>query len=52
VRWAFHSLVTLDELGELNDGIEVYSQPVEAAGPAIPFDHAFRPDESKPTQSV
>ena len=52
VRWALERLVTLDELGEIVDGLEIYSQPSNLGIQAVPFDQEFRPELTEPTQSV
>lgn len=53
VRWRLQEIETLDELGDsLEDGREVYSEPVELNGAAPPaFDAVFEPVQSQPGQS-
>jgi hypothetical protein len=52
VRWAFDSVITLDEIRAIADGVEVYSQLAEYEGASISFDHTFSPENSNPTQSM
>jgi hypothetical protein len=55
VAWRLASIVSLDKLpAELEDGQEVYSEPIEAdSNPtvSIGFDTELRPDLSTPTQT-
>jgi hypothetical protein len=54
VRWRLAAIVSLDLLSEqLSDGVEVYSEPVDAGAEANgSFDRKFHPEESKPTQTL
>lgn len=54
VRWAFTTVISLDALGgELTDGAEVYSEPLDLEiDPAIDFGTRFFPETAKPTQTV
>jgi len=53
VRWRMQKVVSLDMLSAENlDGAEVYSESVDLEeGMPIPFDTAFNPETSTPTQT-
>jgi hypothetical protein len=52
VRWAFDRLITLDCIGDIHDGVEIYSQSAEIGDPSVSYDHEFHPEAVDPTQSV
>lgn len=53
VRWRLKEIISLDWLfAQSLDGAEVYSESVAVgAGDSIPFDAAFEPEKSTPTQT-
>lgn len=54
VRWRLKEIISLDALTEgVLDGTEIYSEPVKPeVGILIPFDVDFKPEDSKPTQTI
>jgi hypothetical protein len=53
VEWRLKEVISLDLIRPPSlDGAEVYSEPVEAAAKDFPFDTAFRPEDSNPTQTL
>ncbi len=54
VVWQLVAIVSLDMImAESLDGAEVYSEPIALApGESFPFDVAFHPEQSEPTQTI
>jgi hypothetical protein len=53
VEWRLKEIISLDLIRPQSlDGAEVYSEPVEPAASDLPFDYAFHPEDSNPTQTL
>jgi hypothetical protein len=53
VRWALVEVLTVDHVGRRLDGCEVASRlHVRTMPQRMPFDMRFRPDRSRPSQSI
>ena len=53
VVWRLKEIISLDLIRPQSlDGAEVYSEPVEPAPNDFPFNNAFYPEDSHPTQTL
>jgi hypothetical protein len=53
VMWRLKEIISLDLIGRQSlDGAEVYSEPIELAPSDFPYNNAFCPEDSHPTQTL